>query len=177
MTPVVNTYDCRSRDRLEVQSEIPVNAHPSALWNALTTSQHLLGFNPFIISHEKGEVYGLGYQDCCTYENGKVLFRKVVEYEQDCKIKYRVNYADQFHNSFTCFEVLRKGEQVFFRLTLLTDAYRRVPRPIWHLVAYLVFLPSLKKYLNSVARGMKHYCETGTKVSTNQFGSHRGFSG
>ena len=60
MTPVVNTYDCRSRDHLEVQSEIPVNAHPSALWNALTTSQHLLGFNPFIISHENGEVYGIG---------------------------------------------------------------------------------------------------------------------
>ena len=159
-----------------MQSEIPVNAHPSALWNALTTSQHLLGFNPFIISHENGEVYGIGYEDRCTYENGKVLFRKVVEYTEGYKIKYKVNYTDQFHNSFTCFEVVRKEDLIFFRLTMHTDAYRKVPRPLWHLGAYLVLLPSIKKYLNAVVRGMKHYCETETKVSTNQFGSHRGFS-
>ncbi len=176
MSLIVNTYNCKTRDQLVVLSEIPVHADPSLIWNTLTTSQHLLRFNPFIISHEKGEVDGNGYEDCCTYENGKVLCRQVVEYEEGCKIKYRVNYADQFHNSFTCFEVVRKGEQVFFRLTLLTDAYRRVPRPIWHLVAYLVLLPSLKKYLNAVTKGMKHYCETEIEVSTNQFGSHRGFS-
>ena len=107
MSLIVNTYNCKTRDQLVVLSEIPVHADPFLIWNTLTASQHLLRFNPFIISHEKGEVDGKGYEDCCTYENGKVLFRQVVEYEEGFKIKYRVNYADQFHNSFTCFEVVR----------------------------------------------------------------------
>ena len=51
----------------------------------------------------------------------------------------------------------------------------------YHLIIYnflLIFyvLPSLKKYLNCVTKGIKFYLEEGLSVKQNQFGKHRWFS-
>jgi len=157
-------------------SEIRVDTKQSNIWLALTGSQHLLCFNPFIATQLNGKVTGLGYQDQCTYENGKVLYREAVDYVEGTKIKYKINYAEEKHNNFTCFEAIQQNGKTCFRLTIETDAYKNVPRPIWYFVAYFFLIPSYKKYLNAVVNGMKQYCETKKKVAINQYGKHRGFS-
>ena len=63
-----------------------------------------------------------------------------------------------------------------FSVTISSDAYRNVPRPIWYFFAYFYLAPSYKKYLTSLLKGLAWYSETGQIVTKNQFGSHRQFS-
>jgi hypothetical protein len=159
-----------------ISSQIPIKAATITVWNALIQDQHLLCFNPFVKKQDEGLVKAVGYKDSCEYYNGRKLTREVIDFKEGKKIKYRINFEGQNHNNYTTFEALEKNGVPFFKLTMESDGYRKVPRPIWHLVAYFLIIPSYKKYLNAVAKGMMYYCETGNKVKKNQFGSHNMFS-
>jgi uncharacterized protein YndB with AHSA1/START domain len=175
---VLNSYSFKSRKFFQIKGEVNIRTTPEHIWEALTKPQHLTYFNPFIKIHECKGLTDSGYLDSCIYYNGKELQRILVSYEKQKKIRFKIYFKQPKNNSFTTFEIIpkKKSEKTGFRLTIETDAYKNIPRPLWYIIAYFFLIPSYKKYLNSVVYGMMYHCETGKKVHKNQFGFHKRYS-
>jgi hypothetical protein len=175
---LINKCNYKSRNYLMISSELLIRTTKKFLWEAMVQDQHLLYFNPFIKNQSLGIVNGLGYRDKAEYHSSIRFEREVIEYVEGEKIKFRLDFENKNHEGFSLFEVIDSKQEGYinFKLTVETNAYEKVPRPIWHFIAYFLIIPSYKKYLNAVAKGMLYYCETGNKVKKNQFGLHSKFS-
>jgi hypothetical protein len=171
------TTNFKSRKFLQVCGSIQINATSEKIWQTLSAPNHLLLFNCYIKEHHCDQVTK-NHTDQCIYYNDKVLLREMDSYVFQKKLKYKVWFEKENNPTFTCFETIKNSTKASstFRLTLETNAYKKVPRPIWHIIAYFFIIPSLKKYISAVLLGMKQYCELGQPVEKNQFGKHRSFS-
>jgi len=176
---IIFSSNFKSRKWLQIRGETVIKVSSQVLWEALICSGHVSYFNSFVKVHECERLSKIGHKDSCIYYNGNELYRELTKFELEKKVRFKIFYEkSKDKNSFTTFEIIDKGvnNEVGFRLTIETDGYRSVPRPIWHTIAVLFFIPSYKKYLNAVVKGMKYHCETGLKVKKNQFGTHSRFS-
>lgn len=175
---VFNSFNFKSRKFFQIKSETTIRTTPGNIWKTLTRPQHLKYFNPYVKKHESENLTNIGYIDSCVYYNGKELNRELISYEERKKIQFKIYFKQPKNNSSTTFEIIqkKKSKTTGFRLTIETDAYKNIPRPLWHIIAYFFLIPSFKKYINSVVNGMKYHCETGKKVYKNQFGFHKKYS-
>jgi hypothetical protein len=175
---LINKCNYKSRNYLMISSELLIRTTKEFLWEAMVQDQHLLYFNPFIKNQSLGIVNGLGYRDKAEYHSSIRFEREVIEYVEGEKIKFRLDFENKNHEGFSLFEVIDSKQEGYinFKLTVETNAYEKVPRPIWHFIAYFFLVASISKYANSVVKGMEYYCKTGKKVKQNQFGNHKQFS-
>ena len=176
LNEIIYSSNFKSRKFLQVSGSIKINTSTDKIWQTLTEPNHLLLFNSFIKEHSCDAVTA-NHSDSCVYYNNKVLIREIDTYVLKRKLKYKIWFEEEKKPSYSCFEIIdNQSNPPSFKLTLETNAYKNVPRPIWHTVAYLFIIPSLKKYISALLFGMKQYCETGQKVDGNQFGKHNKFS-
>lgn len=165
----------KSRDCFTTVAKIKIDTSVNHLWEVLTESGHLKNFHPYCDYHKKSKWDGIGCKDEARFYSGKLVNREVIAWKDGEYFQIKMNNNDS-HRIEVVFEVIEEKREVFFRVTIDTDAYRKTPRPIWYLVAKFVLVPSYKKYFNSICNGLKYYCETGKKVTRNQFGSHKKYS-
>jgi hypothetical protein len=173
--PVV--YNIQSRNRFYIAEEIEILINQSQLWEILVGPNHLKNFHPFCKAHhnEKG-LSRLGDVDVGYFYTGEEMKREVVDWEEG--VSYTVKRINEKNNNtYITFKIEpQSSEKVIFKLIRDTDAYRNVPRPIWHLMAVFKIIPSFRSYMEALVKGVKYYSETNTPVSRNQFGNHKRFS-
>lgn len=175
---VLFDHSYKSRKLLIVSGQTHIPVTKEVLWNALIQKDHVVHFNPFVKEHQSARLVGIGHEDSCEYYNGKKLFRKVVEFKEQRITKFKVYYDKPEVNNFSVFEIIEgtSDNDVIFKLTLEFEAYKKIPRPIWYLIAPLILVPLYKKYIEAVVKGMHYYCTTGKKVERDQYGRHSQFS-
>ena len=167
----------KSRKLLRVSGQIEIQSKATFIWKTLTAPNHLLLFNCYIKHHSCVEV-ATNHSDECVYNNDTVLIRNLVEFVPNKKLKYKIWFKEELKPSYSTFEILTNDLEpnAIFKLTLETDAYKNVPRPIWHFIAAFFIIPRLKKYINSILLGMEQYATSKNPPSKNQFGYHKNFS-
>ncbi len=178
MKSVNFNYSYSSRLFFEICGETYIDCTKEVLWNALTQPQNVIYFNSFVKSNEHLGIEGVKHKDQCEYYNGKVLTREVVEYVKNKRVKFLIYQKKNHNNNYTVFDIMESDSKLGtkFRLSIQSDAYRNVPRPIWYFVARLILIPHYRKYIEAVVKGMNYYCTTGQQVIRNQFGHHNQFS-
>ena len=167
------TYKLRSF--FQISAQLKIDSSPTEIWRIITEKGHLKNFHPYCKSHKQTKWDGEDCRDEVEFYSGNVVNRIVTDWNEGQSFRIRMNKKNG-HSTHIKFEIIRLENDSFFKLTIETNSFRNKPRLIWHLFAFLVLIPSYKKYLNSICNGLKYYCETGEKVSRNQFGSHKKFS-
>ena len=160
---------------LSAISEIKLNTEIKEVWELLSKPSHLELFHPFcksnkiIIWNEQNKI------DELTYLNGLVYERKIYSWEKNKGFKL---YIGKKEGKKSKVEWNLKSINKVVILTIKVNPYisDKFSLSIYNLALRFYIIPSLKKYLNCVTKGIKFYLESGNMVKHNQFGLHRWFS-
>lgn len=167
----------RSRNNFEIAGSIPVKASAEALWQIFTTPGHLKKFHPFCKYHQKVKSWKkIGDIDNAEFYSGKEMQRRLIGFKPLESYTIQMQNMDG-KNTQVCFSIEKINDKTAkASVHIKTDAYRKIPRPLWPFFVRLYLRKSYKNYLNSILNGLKYYSETGKPVRRNQFGSHKKFS-
>ena len=165
----------KSRNFLQISAQIQIDISPNNLWKIVTAPGHLKNYHPFCENHEKSAWDGVGCKDKSKSYAGKIINREIINWVEGAHYQIKMNNNDT-HDTRVSFDVFEEEGNTFYKITIITNAYRNMPRPLWYFLSFLIIIPSYKKYLHSQLQGLKFYSETGKKVRRNQFGSHKKYS-
>lgn len=170
-------YTIISRKNFQISGELTIAGTREKLWRIITQPGHLENFHPFVEKHDKiKNWHGIGSKDSGSFYNGKEMNRVVTHWKEGKEYTIKMENSDGNKTSVRFALQALSPEKTNFCITINTDAYRKIPRPIWLIFARFFLVPSFKKYLYSVLNGLAYYNDSGQKVTKNQFGSHRKFS-
>lgn len=166
-------YNISSRNIVQFSCSHELNISPIELWHTITESNHLENYHPFCKNHKSEEFTGIGSKDLAEFNSGKIVYREVIEW--DPTNYYVVKLTDDKQNISTIKFVVDQVNDSKSKLSIHieSNAYRNIPRPIWHFVAYFFLVPFYRNYLHSLLKGIEYFTNTGNKVVKNQFGRHR----
>lgn len=170
-------YNINSRKAYFIQRKIEVNSAKEKIWNAITKPRHLEYYHPYCEKHISITSWNkIGDKDIGYFYSGKSIKREIIGWKEKKSYKVKIDNEDGNLSEveFSIEELTL--EKSIFVVQIFTDSYKKIPRPIWYFFALFFLVPSYKKYLNSILKGLKYYCETGKKVERNQFGAHKHFS-
>lgn len=171
------TYNIASRKRFLIQGKIEVEKPSAELWKILKTPGHLKNFHPFCMRHDKAKSWTkIGDTDQAQFYSGKQMEREIIDWQEGKEFTIKMKNEKQ-NNTQVNFSLQPEGDRsTLFTIQIDTDAYRKVPRPLWFLISRYFLLPSYKKYLRSILKGFVYYSTTHKQVIKNQFGRHQRFS-
>ena len=160
---------------LSAISEIKLNTEIKAVWELLSKPSHLELFHPFCKSNKIIIWNEQNKRDELTYLNGIVFERNIYSWEKNKGFKL---YIGKKEGKKSKVEWNLKSINKVVILTIKVNPYisDKFSLSIYNLVLRFYIIPSLKKYLNCVTKGIKFYLESGNIVKHNQFGLHRWFS-
>ena len=160
---------------LSAISEIKLNTEIKAVWELLSKPSHLELFHPFCKSNKIIIWNEQNKTDELTYLNGIVYERNIYSWEKNKGFKL---YIGKKEGKKSKVEWNLKSINKVVILTIKVNPYisDKFSLSIYNLVLKFYIIPSLKKYLNCVTKGIKFYLESGNMVKHNQFGLHRWFS-
>ncbi|WP_121667712.1 hypothetical protein [Mesonia aquimarina] len=170
-------YNINTRRAFFIQGKIEINYTKEKIWHIITQPGHLENYHPYCKKHIKTTSWKqIGDTDQGFFYSGKSMKREVIDWQEEKSYKVKIDNDDE-NLSEVKFSIESKTTEIsIFTIEIFTDSYKKIPRPIWYFFAFIFLVPSYKKYLNSILKGLKYYSETGKKVSKNQFGSHKIFS-
>ena len=161
--------------KYSTNSEIIINSDLEKIWKILSEASHLELFHPFCKSNKKVVWNDKNKIDELTYLNGLVYERIFYNWEKNKGFKLMIGKKNG-KKSKVEWDLKSKDEKT--KLTIKVTPYISKK---FHFLIYIALLkiyviPSLKKYLNNVTKGLKFFIEKGTPVKQNQFGKHKWFS-
>jgi hypothetical protein len=153
----------------------PIAAPANEVWVTISAPGHLEEVHPFCKRNPVRRWPGIGSVDEVHYRSGWI---------------YRRTFTDWIDGVGYDLEIGAEGEpvsQVSWRIAPVGQkacelAISVWPRPLTdivvlqQLVRFTVVGPMMRRYLQSVTRGVGWFLTTGEPVSANQFGTHRWFS-
>ena len=160
---------------LSAISEIKLNTEIKAVWELLSKPSHLELFHPFCKSNKIIIWNEQNKRDELTYLNGIVYERNIYSWEKNKGFKLYIGKKEGKKSKVEW--NLRSINKVVI-LTIKVNPYvsDKFSSSVYNLMLRFYIIPSLKKYLNCVTKGIKFYLESGNMVKHNQFGLHRWFS-
>ncbi len=164
-----------NRNYLFISSKIKINVSKEKLWKIITAPGHLNTYHPFCEEHQVSDWDGVGCKDISRSYAGKTIKREVIKWVEGESYQIKMINGDG-NDTKVKFEITDLGVNSSISVSIITNAYRNNPRPLWYPIALLLIVPSYKKYFNSLLNGMKYYSETGKVVARNQFGPHKQYS-
>src|SRR5699024_3726525 len=169
-------YHAPLRNWSQIERTVRVGRPVQDLWGVFTTRGHFKMFHPYCKAHEKKQLSGIGDRDRATFYNGKTMRRVVIEWDEGHSYTIKMDNDDGIDTRVRfCMESQGKSRATC-SVRISTDAYRKIPRPIWGLYARFLLFPTFKKYLSSLLSGLDYFLRTGKPVKKNQFGRHWKFS-
>ena len=160
---------------LSAISEIKLNTEINEVRGLFSKPSHLELFHPFCRSNKIIVWNEQNKTDELTYLNGIVYERNIYSWEKNKGFKLYIGKKEG-KKSKVEWKLKSINEVVFLSIEVTPYVSDKFTLKIYNLVLKFYIIPSLKKYLNCVTKGIKFYLESGKIVKHNQFGSHRWFS-
>tara|TARA_B100000700_G_C14960924_1_gene816403 strand:+ start:963 stop:1460 length:498 start_codon:yes stop_codon:yes gene_type:complete len=145
------------------------------LWEIITTESNLELFHPFCKNNRVVKWLGPDSIDEIEYLNGSIFQRKFCSWINEIGYDLYINQIDK-PSSFVTWRLSEEGNQSSITITVYPYLFNRGNKILNFIPFYFIVRPLLKKYLESVAGGLKLYAETKTQVEKNYFGKHLWFS-
>ena len=158
-----------------VSCKMKIYATKEQLWSLITKPGHLNLFHPFIKSNEVIKWDGVGSKDQLTYLNETSLLRDFIKWNQNIGYTLLIGRKNG-QKSKVEWEITTLNNETFLSITVHPHLLNSVPRFVSYFPYSLFIKPKLKKYLNSVIRGINWYFENKNPIPKNYFGKHDWFS-
>ena len=160
---------------LSAISEIKLNTEINEVWGLFSKPSHLELLHPFCRSNKIIVWNEQNKTDELTYLNGIVYERNIYSWEKNKGFKLYIGKKEG-KKSKVEWKLKSINEVVILTIEVTPYVSDKFTLKVYNLVLKFYIIPSLKKYLNCVTKGIKFYLESGKIVKHNQFGSHRWFS-
>ena len=160
---------------LSAISEIKLNTEINEVWGLLSKPSHLELFHPFCRSNKIIVWNEQNKTDELTYLNGIVYERNIYSWEKNKGFKLYIGKKEG-KKSKVEWKLKSINEEGILTIEVTPYVSNKFTLKIYNLLLKFYIIPSLKKYLNCVTKGIKFYLESGKIIKHNQFGSHRWFS-
>lgn len=160
---------------LSAISEIKLNTEIKEVWRLFSKPSHLELFHPFCRSNKIIVWNEQNKTDELTYLNGIVYERNIYSWQKNKGFKLYIGKKEG-KKSKVEWKLKSINEVVILTIEVTPYVSDKFTLKIYNLVLKFYIIPSLKKYLICVTKGIKFYLESGKIVKHNQFGSHRWFS-
>jgi hypothetical protein len=160
----------KSRQCVTIQGEIEINTNLKTVWNAITEAGHLKKIHPYCKSHHSTQWNAVGCKDSGMFYSGIKLFREIIAYKEHEFYTVKVTHKNNLETfvTFTVQEITAK--KIKLSITINSNSYKRIPRPLWFVFVGQKVHKFLRFYLYSLLSGTAFYSETGIAVTRNQFG-------
>lgn len=160
---------------LSAISEIKLNTEINEVWKLFSKPSHLELFHPFCRSNKIIVWNEQNKTDELTYLNGIVYERNIYSWQKNKGFKLYIGKKEG-KKSKVEWKLKSINEVVILTIEVTPYVSNKFTLKIYNLILKFYIIPSLKKYLNCVTKGIKFYLESGKIVKPNQFGLHRWFS-
>jgi len=158
-----------------VSNKQQIECSVQSLWALIIEPGNLNLVHPFCRSNEIIEWQNGNYRDVLVYLNGLTYFREIIKFEINKGYTLFIG-KKRGKKSKVVWEITSFKNKTYLSITVYPYLLSSWPK-IFSFVPYILIInPYLKKYLNSVLKGINFYVINKTTVPRNHFGKHRWFS-
>ena len=156
----------------KVSKKIILNHNPDEVWEIISSKNALELFHPYCL---KNDVIDYKRKDKLVYLNGLTYFREFSAWKPNHGFELTIG-KKRGKKSKVLWEIkiLDRGCEV--KISVFPYRSSKIPIYFYPIFNFLIVKPKLRKYLQSVLKGLKFYLDTNINVKKNQFGKHSWFS-
>tara|TARA_B100001175_G_C19507004_1_gene641482 strand:- start:755 stop:1237 length:483 start_codon:yes stop_codon:yes gene_type:complete len=156
----------------KVSKKIILNHNPDVVWEIISSKNALELFHPYCL---KNDVIDYKKKDKLVYLNGLTYFREFYAWKPNNGFELSIG-KKRGKKSKVLWEIkiLDRGCEV--KISVFPYRSSKIPKYFYTIFNILIIKPKLRKYLQSVLKGLKFYLDTNINVKKNQFGKHSWFS-
>lgn len=161
-----------SRSSVSMRGTLYIEKPVAHVWEVITTPGYLELVHPFCKFHEKVAWNTVGQVDSGEFYSGEKLTRKLTQITKE--EGYEMDVIGNKNKKSKIIFSLKKNTTLKgtdFSIHLTTQAFNKMPRPLWKIFIKRKVESNLEVYLSSLLNGIKFYAETGIPVTKNQFGN------
>lgn len=149
------------RNNFSCASSMVMKCTEEDLWNLLSRPGHLKNIHPLCKDHFSNDWTGVGSMDTILYKNDAKRERSVLKWIPRNLLTLKVVNPINNASSFVEWQISKNHQPNSCRLsvTLFTNTYQNIPRPIWPLYRRFKLEKSYKKYFESVLTGFCNECQ------------------
>lgn len=156
----------------KVSEKIILNQNPDIVWEIISSKNALELFHPYCL---KNDVIDYKKKDKLVYLNGLIYIREFSVWKPNKGFELSIGKKGG-KNSKVIWEIkiLDKGCEV--TISVFPYSSSKISKYFYPIINIIIVKPKLRKYLQSVLKGLKYYLDTNFRVRKNQFGKHAWFS-
>ena len=165
-----------TRFRWPVSVERTIEASANAVWDVISRPGNMESWHPFCASNPVRAWPGPGSIDEVHYLSGWKLERRFDDWIEGVGYDLTIGRPGGRQSSVSWRISPVDDRSCRLSITLLLHALQNMPVAIRWIPHYLWLRPMMRKYLDSVVRGIEWYVTRGEPVARDQFGEHPWFS-
>lgn len=156
-----------------VSEKIFLNQSNRVVWDTISLKNGLELFHPFCLKNK--EIRGDKKSDELVYLNGLTYIREFTSWKSNQGFELNIG-SKNGKKSKVQWQLQSSGMGCELKISVFPYKSSKISKFLYPLVNFFVIKPRLKKYLQSVLKGLKYFLDHKQKVKKNQFGEHPWFS-
>lgn len=156
-----------------ISEKIFLNQSNRVVWDTISLKNGLELFHPFCLKNK--EIRGDKKSDELVYLNGLTYIREFTSWKPNQGFELNIG-SKNGKKSKVQWQLQSSGMGCELKISVFPYKSSKISKFLYPLVNFFVIKPKLKKYLQSVLKGLKYFLDHKQKVKKNQFGEHPWFS-
>jgi hypothetical protein len=156
----------------KVSEKIILNQNPDIVWEIISSKNALELFHPYCL---KNDAIDYKKKDKLVYLNGLIYIREFSVWKPNKGFELSIGKKGGKKSKVIWeIKILDKGCEV--TISVFPYSSSKISKYFYPIINIIIVKPKLRKYLQSVLKGLKFYLDTNFRVRKNQFGKHAWFS-
>ena len=156
----------------KVSEKIILNQNPDIVWEIISSKNALELFHPYCL---KNDVIDYKKKDKLVYLNGLIYIREFSVWKPNKGFELSIGKKGGKKSKVIWeIKILDRGCEV--TISVFPYSSSKISKYFYPIINIIIVKPKLRKYLQSVLKGLKFYLDTNFRVRKNQFGKHAWFS-
>ena len=160
---------------IPVSNEIEINSSAEKLWNLISSPAHLNLFHPFCKENKVINWNENQKKDILIYLNDLKYIREFYEWNENYGYSLFIG-KNNGEKSKVEWKIFFRNNKVFLKIKVYPYIFSNKNKLIYLFYYFFFIKPMLKKYLNSVLKGINWYLKHKKPIPENKFGKHSWFS-
>ena len=156
-----------------ISEKIFLNQSNRVVWDTISLKNGLEFFHPFCLKNK--EIRGNKKSDELVYLNGLTYIREFTSWKPNQGFELNIG-SKNGKKSKVQWQLQSSGMGCELKISVFPYKSSKISKFLYPFVNFFIIKPRLKKYLQSVLKGLKYYLDHKQKVQKNQFGEHPWFS-
>ena len=156
-----------------ISEKIFLNQSNRVVWDTISLKNGLEFFHPFCLKNK--EIRGNKKSDELVYLNGLTYIREFTSWKPNQGFELTIG-SKNGKKSKVQWQLQSSGMGCELKISVFPYKSSKISKFLYPFVNFFVIKPRLKKYLQSVLKGLKYFLDHKQKVKKNQFGEHPWFS-